>query len=82
MRPPPPQYGKPILADQLVEELDDVGIERGVVLSTAYWYGNPRHRVGNAEAESKTRAVDLRNPEHVAKVKRFFQAANVPPYLR
>lgn len=126
---PPPQYGKPILADQLVEELDDAGIRRGVVLSTGYWYGNPRHRFSNAEAESKTRAdndwtvaqvsrypgrlvafcgvatladyaaaeiarcarlphvkgikthfanaaVDLRNPEHVAKVKRFFQAAN------
>jgi predicted TIM-barrel fold metal-dependent hydrolase len=126
---PPPQYGKPILADQLVEELDDAGIGRGVVLSTGYWYGNPRHGFSNAEAESQTRAdndwtvaqvsrypgrlvafcgvatladyapaeiarcaglphvkgikthfanaaVDLRNPEHVAKVKRFFQAAN------
>ena len=126
---PPPQYGKPILADQLVAELDDAGIRRGVVLSTAYWYGNPRHRFSDAEAAAKTRAdndwtvaqvsrhperlvafcgvtvladhapaeiarcaslpgvkgikthfanasVDLKNPEHVAKVKRFFQAAN------
>ena len=126
---PPPPYGKPILADQLVEELDDAGIARGVVLSTGYWYGNPRHSFSNAEAEARTRAdndwtvdqvsrhadrlvafcgvgvladyaaaeiarcarlehvkgikthfanaaVDLRNPEHVAKVRRFFQAAN------
>jgi predicted TIM-barrel fold metal-dependent hydrolase len=126
---PPPQYGKPILADQLVEELDDAGIQRGVVLSTGYWYGNPRHEFDNAEEEAKTRAdndwtvaqvsrhpdrlvafcgvtvladyaaaeiarcarlphvkgikthfanagVDLKNPEHVAKVRRFFEAAN------
>ena len=126
---PAPPYGKPVLADQLVEELDDAGIRRGVVLSTAYWYGDPRHTFTPAEAEAKTRAdndwtvaqvskypdrlvafcgvspladyaareiarcaklphvkgikthfanasVDLKNPEHVAKVKRFFQAAN------
>src|SRR5215210_330231 len=126
---PAPPYGRPVLADQLVEELDDAGIKRGVVLSTAYWYGDPRHTFSPAEAEAKTRAdndwtvaqvskypgrlvafcgvspladyaareiarcarlpqvkgikthfanagVDLKNPEHVAKVKRFFQAAN------
>ena len=126
---PAPQYGTPVLADQLVEELDDAGIQRGVVLSTAYWYGAPRHQFSNAEAEAKTRAdndwtvaqvsrhpdrlvafcgvsaladyaaaeiarcaklphvrgikthfanaaVDLNKPEHVAKVRRFFQAAN------
>ena len=126
---PPPPYGKPVLADQLVEELDDAGIKRGVVLSTGYWYGAPRHRFSSGEAEAKTRAdndwtvaqvsrhpdrlvafcgvaaladyaaaeiarcarlpqvkgikthfanaaVDLRNPEHVAKVRRFFEAAN------
>jgi uncharacterized protein len=100
-----------------------------VVLSTAYWYGDPRHGFTPAEAEAKTRAdndwtvaqvsrypdrlvafcgvspladyapreiarcaglphvkgikthfanagVDLENPEHLAKVRRFFQAAN------
>jgi predicted TIM-barrel fold metal-dependent hydrolase len=126
---PAPPYGKPVLADQLVEELDDAGIQRGVVLSTAYWYGDPRHGFTPAEAEAKTRAdndwtvaqvsrypdrlvafcgvspladyapreiarcarlphvkgikthfanagVDLENPEHLAKVRRFFQAAN------
>lgn len=119
-------------ADQLVEELDDAGIQRGVVLSTAYWYGDPRHEFTDAQAEAKTRAdndwtvaqvskypdrlvafcgvsaladyaareiarcaglphvkgikthfanagVDLLNPEHVAKVRRFFQAANANP---
>ena len=126
---PPLQYGKPVLADQLVDELDDAGIQRGVVLSTGYWYGAPRHAFSDAEAEAKTRAdndwtvaqvsrhpdrlvafcgvsalanyaaaeiarcaklphvkgikthlanagVDVKNPEHVAKVRRLFQAAN------
>jgi len=126
---PPRPYGKPVLADQLVEELDDAGIRWGVVLSTAYWYGAPRHAFSNVDAEAKVRAdndwtvaqvsrhpdrlvafcgvpaladyaaaeiarcarlphvkgvkthfanarVDLKNPEHVAKLKRFFQAAN------
>jgi predicted TIM-barrel fold metal-dependent hydrolase len=126
---PAPPYGKPVLADQLVEELDDAGIQRGVVPSTAFWYGDPRHGFTPAEAEARTRAdndwtvaqvskypdrlvafcgvspladyapreiarcarlphvkgikthfanagVDLENPEHLAKVRRFFQAAN------
>jgi uncharacterized protein len=126
---PPPPYGKPVLADQLVEELDDAGIRRGVVLSTGYWYGAPRHTFSDAEEEAKTRAdndwtvaqvsrhpdrlvafcgvsalasyaaaeiarcaklphvkgikthlanagVNLKDPEHVAKVRRLFQAAN------
>jgi predicted TIM-barrel fold metal-dependent hydrolase len=126
---PTPPYGKPVLADQLVEELDDAGIPRAVVLSTAYWNGDPRHGFTAAEAEARTRAdndwtvaqvskypgrlvafcgvspladyapreiarcatlpqvkgikthfanagVDLKNPDHVARVKRFFQAAN------
>src|SRR5688500_5378565 len=126
---PPPPYGKPVLADQLVEELDDAGIRRGVVLSTGYWYGAPRHAFSDAEEEAKTRAdndwtvaqvsghpdrllafcgvsaladyaaaeiarcaklphvkgikthlanagVNLKDPEHVAKVRRLFQAAN------
>jgi predicted TIM-barrel fold metal-dependent hydrolase len=126
---PPPPYGKPVLADQLVEELDDAGIRRGVVLSTGYWYGAPRHEFSDAEEEAKTRAdndwtvaqvsrhpdrlvafcgvsaladyaaaeiarcaklphvkgikthlanagVNLKDAEHVAKVRRLFQAAN------
>src|SRR5215213_8255178 len=36
--------------------LDDAGIQRGVVISTAYWYGDPRHSFTPAEAEAKTRA--------------------------
>src|SRR5436190_6878785 len=126
---PPRPYGKPVLADQLVEELDDAGIQRGVVLSTAYWWGDPRHGFSTAEGAEKTRIendwtvaqvskypdrlvafcgvspladygpaeiarcakipqvkgikthfanarVDLRNPDHIARLRRFFRAAN------
>jgi predicted TIM-barrel fold metal-dependent hydrolase len=65
---PPPQYGKPVLADQLVEELDDAGIQRGVVLSTAYWYGAPRHAFSDAEGAEKTR---IENDWTVAQVSKY-----------
>lgn len=38
---PGPRVGTPILAEQLVEQLDDAGIQRAAVLSVAYWFGNP-----------------------------------------
>jgi predicted TIM-barrel fold metal-dependent hydrolase len=38
---PGPRVGTPILADQLVEQLDDAGIQRAAVLSVAFWFGNP-----------------------------------------
>jgi uncharacterized protein len=137
---PPRPYGKPVLADQLVAELDDAGIQRGVVLSTAYWWGDSRHGFTPAEAAAKTAAendwtvaqvarhpdrlvafcgvspladygpaeiarcaklphvkgikthfanarVDLRNPDHIARLRRFFRAANenrmaVVPHIR
>ena len=38
---PGPRVGTPILADQLVANLDEAGIRRAAVLSVAYWFGNP-----------------------------------------
>lgn len=38
---PPPEFTKAVTADQLIEELDDAGIQKGVVLSIAYWFGSP-----------------------------------------
>jgi predicted TIM-barrel fold metal-dependent hydrolase len=38
---PGPRVGTPILAEQLIEQLDDAGIQRATVLSVAYWFGNP-----------------------------------------
>jgi predicted TIM-barrel fold metal-dependent hydrolase len=36
---------QPITADQLVAQLDDAGMQRGAVLSTAYWFGNESRQV-------------------------------------
>jgi predicted TIM-barrel fold metal-dependent hydrolase len=41
---PPPEFTKPVTADQLIGELDDAGIQKGVVLSIAYWFGSPLQR--------------------------------------
>jgi predicted TIM-barrel fold metal-dependent hydrolase len=126
----PTEYGLPVFADQLVEQLDDAGIARGVVLSVGYWFGDPRRQIPVAEARTRTRAennwtvaqvsrypgrlvafcgvnpladyaieeirrcaaipqvkgmkvhfgnsgVDVKNPQHVEKLRRFFAAANV-----
>ena len=127
--PPSPEYPAPVLAAQLVGQLDDAGIGQGVVLSVGYWFGDPRRQLSAADAEVKTRAendwtvaqiapyagrlvafcgvnpladyaiaelhrcstlpgvkgmkihfgnsgVDVKNPEHVEKLRRFLQAAN------
>lgn len=37
---PGPVVREPSTAEQLVQQLDDAGIQRGVVLSVAYWYGS------------------------------------------
>jgi predicted TIM-barrel fold metal-dependent hydrolase len=126
---PPAEYAAPVTADQLIAELDDAGIARGVVLSVGYWFGDPRRQIPPAEAAAKTRAendwtvaqvarypgrlvafcgvnpladyavdelarcatipqvkgmkihlgnsgVDVKNPDHVARLRRFFAAAN------
>lgn len=40
-------------ADTLVQQLDDAGIRRGVVLSVAYMFGDDRRRVENSEAMTR-----------------------------
>jgi predicted TIM-barrel fold metal-dependent hydrolase len=39
---PGPQDSKPFTAEQLIRELDAAKIQKGVVLSAAYWFGDPR----------------------------------------
>lgn len=124
---PIPPVQKPILADDLIEMLDDAGIERAVVLSNAYFFdgvipvdGDPYamvraendwtaqqvmrhpdrlvalcsfnplrdHALPELERCSKNKAftgvklhigtsgIDFDNPEHVAKTRRVFEAAN------
>lgn len=36
--------------DPLIAELDEAGIEKGVILSTAYWFGSPARKVENEQA--------------------------------
>jgi predicted TIM-barrel fold metal-dependent hydrolase len=125
---PGPAMRSEYTAEQLIKNLDAAGIQRAVVLSTAYWFGSPFHK--NVENElAKTRAendwtadqaarypgrliafmsvnplkdyalgelercaksgrfkgiklhfgnsqIDMKNPQHVAKMKEFFRAAN------
>jgi len=125
---PPPEFNKPVTADQLVQELDDAGIQKAVVLSIAYWFGsalqkpvddeyakvraendwtaeqvarypdrlvffcgvNPLKDYAIAELDRCAKmpqmkgiklhlansGVDVRNPEHLEKLKTFFRAAN------
>lgn len=126
---PIPPVQKPIFADDLIERLDEAGIQRAVVLSNAYFFDglvpvsgsgdryamvraendwtaaqvmrhpdrlvalcsfNPTKDYAVAELErcSKNKAftgvklhfgtspVDLTDPEHLAKTRRVFEAAN------
>jgi predicted TIM-barrel fold metal-dependent hydrolase len=43
--PPPlqPPFPKPLTADQLIQDMDETGIQRAVVLSVAYWFGSPNN---------------------------------------
>lgn len=126
---PPLMFAEPITAERLVAHLDDAGIQRGVVLSVAYWLGSPlRSRPVENEAAKVREAndwtieqvgrypdrlvafcsvnplkdyaidelvrcsrlphvkgmklhfgnsrIDVKNPQHVEQVRRFFRAAN------
>jgi predicted TIM-barrel fold metal-dependent hydrolase len=42
---PGPPVRDPITADQLIQQLDDAGIRRGVVLSVAYWFRDDYEKV-------------------------------------
>jgi predicted TIM-barrel fold metal-dependent hydrolase len=125
---PGPVVREPLDAKQLVALLDEAGIERAVVLSTAYWFGSPlgkpvedEHAKVKAENDWTAQqvalypkrlvgfcsfnplkdyaveelercskdlhlvglklhfgnsGVDVKNPEHVEKLKQVFRAAN------
>jgi predicted TIM-barrel fold metal-dependent hydrolase len=46
-----PPVPKAITAEQLVKEMDAAGVKRAAVLSTAYWFGNPRRKVEDEYAK-------------------------------
>ena len=50
---PGPQLREPSTAEQLVAQLDEAGIKRGALLSSAYWHGSPLMRkIGGDEYEN------------------------------
>lgn len=121
-------FRQPLDAKTLILRLDDAGIQRATVLSTAFWLGNPRRgpvegvrarteaannwvveqtapyadrlipfcsvnptaeyaiaelrrcagieRVKGMKMQFQNSQVDLKNPEHLEKVRAFFRAAN------
>jgi predicted TIM-barrel fold metal-dependent hydrolase len=62
---PPPEFTKPVLAAQLIRELDEAGIKKGVVLSIAYWFGSPMQKPV-ADEYAKVRAENDWTAEQVA----------------
>jgi predicted TIM-barrel fold metal-dependent hydrolase len=124
----PPTYTKPILATDLIRQMDEAGVRRAVILGLGYAYGSPSRQgnpreyelvrgendwtgdqaalfpdrlvafcgvnplrdyavqeVERCAADRRFRGmklhfansrVDLKNPEHVRKVRAFFAAAN------
>jgi predicted TIM-barrel fold metal-dependent hydrolase len=126
---PGPRVREPSTAEQLIAQLDEAGIQRGAVLSTAYWFCSPFLPKAEGDEAANVRAendwivqevsrfparlvafcsfnplkdyalaeldrcaklphvkglklhfgnsdVDVRNPQHVEKVRRVFSAAN------
>lgn len=60
-----PERAKPLGADEVVAALDSAGIRRGVLLSTAYFFGFP-----GAEVEDEYRKVRAENDYVAAQVRR------------
>ena len=63
---PPRPFSEPVTADQLIGELDAAGIQRAVVLSVAYWFGEPDGSWPGAEYEN-VRAENDWTAEQVAR---------------
>lgn len=53
---PGPAKREPTTAEQLVAQLDEAGIKRGAVLSTAYWFGSPFMRKAEGDEYANVRA--------------------------
>jgi predicted TIM-barrel fold metal-dependent hydrolase len=64
---PPLMFAEPIAAEQLIANLDDAGIQRAVVLSTAYWVGSPFNEQPIDDEAGKVRAANDWIVEQVAR---------------
>jgi predicted TIM-barrel fold metal-dependent hydrolase len=64
---PGPQVREPISAEQLVANLDEAGIRRAAVLSTAYWHGSPLMRKAEGDEYANVRAENDWTAQQVAR---------------
>ncbi len=58
---------EPISAEQLVANLDEAGIRRAAVLSTAYWHGSPLMRKAEGDEYANVRAENDWTAQQVAR---------------
>jgi predicted TIM-barrel fold metal-dependent hydrolase len=55
---PQPELVEPLTADHLIASLDDAGIQRAVVLSTAYWFGSAFREAPLPDEAAKVREAN------------------------
>jgi predicted TIM-barrel fold metal-dependent hydrolase len=65
---PGPRVREPNTAEQLIAQLDEAGIQRAAVLSTAYWFGSPIMRKAEGDEYANVRAE---NDWTIQQVSRF-----------
>jgi uncharacterized protein len=67
----PPRYATPITAARLIADLDEAGIKRALVLSEAFWLGEPGGPRRLSPAPSPREAVQLENDWAAAEVAKY-----------
>jgi predicted TIM-barrel fold metal-dependent hydrolase len=65
---PGPQLREPSTAEQLVAQLDEAGIKRGAVLSSAYWHGSPLMRKIGGDEYANVKAENDWTVQEVSRV--------------
>jgi predicted TIM-barrel fold metal-dependent hydrolase len=64
---PGPAVREPTTAEQLIAQLDEAGIQRGAVLSTAYWFGSPIMPKAEGDEYANVRAENDWTVQEVAR---------------
>jgi predicted TIM-barrel fold metal-dependent hydrolase len=65
---PGPQLREPSTAEQLVAQLDEAGIQRAAVLSSAYWHGSPLMRKIGGDEYANVKAENDWTVQEVSRV--------------
>ena len=77
---PPRLFAEEITAEHLIGDLDDVGIDRAVVLSVAYWHGEGDSPADTREEYAKVRAENDWTAAQVARYPdRLVLFCGIPP---